>query len=354
MKEKREQIVMCLMFVMMMTPELSFETATYADETSFSRTQSFEEACMVTNWEPEIQNLTICCECYSQPYHEVTFNCGVCAPGCLLSYDSGMGTVICETLSSSLPRGQYLEQVSPGGMCAVYSWSPDTGVLKARCLPTSVGSEFYDSTLEYKTLCKPGSTVYNASGFLACKTYKDSVPKGPYTYMCGITSWDPTTSVIEAICSYDASDDRKSVKFNVGQNCVAGSSLAFSKQGFLFCPPSGAYDKTCDVQSWNPTTGVLKASCLSLRGIALDTTLDYKSACIPGSEVENDDGKLICAGCPGMDPKCVAFENDCKTCTACATGFGLNTTNNNCVACGETLQVCSSARLVPGCPCLPV
>jgi len=119
-------------------------------------------------------------------------------------------------------------------------------------------------------------------------------PRGSYKASCKDIAWDYQHSILAANCKmFSESYNHTILDY---RTCIE-NSLVINNDGRLECNqaklPSGPYKDSCHNITWDMSSRVLRAFCLTKQGINNLTELNYRT-CASGALVTNDDGRLAC------------------------------------------------------------
>ncbi|PZQ79504.1 MAG: hypothetical protein DI549_19960 [Ancylobacter novellus] len=162
--------------------------------------------------------------------------------------------------------------------------------LDAKCFLASGGQQ--QVRLDDFAQCLPNSITFEpARGVLSC-SYGFSAPAGPYTASCSKVEVVPSTLTAE--CRNNLGQTR-TTRLGNWQDCEA-QTIRYAN-GELVCTwkfkaPAGSYTSTCESIA-RESAAVMSASCTSIGGTRIKTSLRFFDACKPGS-IRNADGKLVC------------------------------------------------------------
>jgi len=193
------------------------------------------------------------------------------------------------------------------------------------------------AVLKYRALCEPGSTVSFSGRSLVCDHFIPSLPLGDYLKSCDLMDWEPDAGILMASCSGPAPQFPH--RLNYKSLCAPGSTVSVSG-GYLVCDqittafPRGSFRINCSNIDWEVATSTLSAQCADSRGMTNNTSLEYLSACMLGSEINNSNGYLAC-------------DNPCPEtgCPPCGSGYGINSNFSNCIACSTLDSNCTTCAM---------
>jgi hypothetical protein len=148
----------------------------------------YNETCPTVSWDPTAGRLVAFCNDWATTlkYKDL------CTPGSEITLVNGH--LACDSFIATLPKGPYLE------ICTNLDWNPATAVLQAFC-PSTIMPQYprllnYGASCKEGSEVDN----LPVSGMLACATYEDSFPKGSYTKTCGMIEWDSAAGTLKAFC----------------------------------------------------------------------------------------------------------------------------------------------------------
>jgi hypothetical protein len=148
--------------------------------------------------------------------------------------------------------------------------------------------------------------VDNGSLMATSSTLNDApIPSGNYVDACYGITWQ--NGYLSGLCLTDsASWQQTTLNYSnlldsQTKPCVA-DSLVYDNNGRLECryvadsnyTPGGSYPQTCENISWNPSTGILTASCISADKASHHISMLERNVFCTQNTISNRNGQLTC------------------------------------------------------------
>jgi hypothetical protein len=147
--------------------------------------------------------------------------------------------------------------------------------------------------------------VDNGSLMATSSTLNDApIPSGNYVDACYGITWQ--NGYLSGLCLTDSASWQQTLNYSnlldsQTKPCVA-DSLVYDNNGRLECryvadsnyTPGGSYPQTCENISWNPSTGILTASCISADKASHHISMLERNVFCTQNTISNRNGQLTC------------------------------------------------------------